>query len=133
MSKFDQLHWPLILGMGALALIRPVLNITGLMEGLGRPIGPLLITLLISLAWLAIVVCNKVRYPFPTLILTGVAYGVFAILLSATLSPMLQGKLLGPLTTLYATVSVLVTNAIWGGVVGLVALVLLKTMNPTNA
>jgi len=122
MDKLDQLHWGLILGLGALALIRPLLNIVGLMDGLGRPFGPLLITGLISLTWLVIVVTSHVRQPLLTLVWTGIAYGVFAILLSALLSPILDGALRGPLTNPLAVVSVLITNAIWGGAVGLLAL-----------
>ncbi|MEZ4614763.1 MAG: hypothetical protein R2867_04495 [Caldilineaceae bacterium] len=129
MNRFEQLHWPLIIGLGALALIRPLLNIVGLMDGLGRPFGPLLVTALISLAWLSIVVLSRVRRPFLTLVWTGIAYGVFAMLLSAVLSPILRGELMGPLTNPIALLSVLITNAIWGGAVGLVALALQRARN----
>lgn len=132
MTKVEQLHWPLIIGMGALALIRPFLNITGLMENLGRPLGPLLITLLISLAWLAIVALNRVHNPLRTLVWTGVTYGVFAILLSALLSPLLEGHYSGPLRSPIATISVLITNTIWGGLVGLVALGIRKATPSTH-
>jgi len=124
MNKLNQLHWPLIIGMGALALIRPLMNITGLMEGLGRPFGPLAVTVLISVAWLAIVVFARVRDPLLTLICTGITYGVFAILISALLSPLLTGTLSGPITNPFAIVAVLITNAIWGALVGLFALVI---------
>jgi hypothetical protein len=122
MNKLEQLHWPLIIGLGALALIRPLLSVVGLMDGLGRPFGPLLITALISLAWLGIVLISRVRRPFLTLVWTGIMYGIFAMLLSAILSPILHGKLMGPLTNPFAFVAVLITNAIWGGAVGLLAL-----------
>ncbi len=131
MHKLKQLHWPLIIGLGALALVRPVLNITGLMEGLGRPFGPILMTMLISLAWLAIVVLVRVRDPLLTLVLTGITYGVFAILLSAILSPLLTGQLTGPITNPVAIVAVLITNAIWGALVGLCALALQAVTRPT--
>jgi hypothetical protein len=121
MNKLEQLHWPLIIGMGALALIRPLMNITGLMDGLGRPVGPLLITGLISVAWLMIVVAFRVRQPLLTLICTGGAYGLFAIILSAILSPILTGALSGPITNPFAVVAVLITNAIWGLIVGVIA------------
>lgn len=130
MQKLDQLHWGLILGLGALALIRPLLNIVGLMDGLGRPFGPLLITGLISLVWLVIVVTSNVRQPLLTLVWTGIAYGVFAILLSAFLSPILDGALRGPLTNPFALLSVLITNAMWGGAVGLVALAVQQGRKP---
>jgi hypothetical protein len=122
MDRLEQLHWGLITGLGALALIRPLLNIVGLMDGLGRPFGPLLVTALISLAWLVMVVLSRVRRPFATLVWSGIAYAVFAIVLSAILSPLLHGELLGPLTNPFAFVAVLITNALWGGAVGLLAL-----------
>lgn len=122
MNTLKQLHWPLIVGLGALALIRPVLSITGLMDGLGRPFGPVLITILTSLAWLAIVVLVRARQPLLTLIFAGISYGVFAILISAVVSPVLRGQLSGPLTNPIAVVAVLITNAIWGGLVGVCAL-----------
>lgn len=121
MHRLNQLHWPLIIGMGALALIRPLMSITGLLERLGRPSGPLLVTVLISVVWLAIVVFVSVREPLLTLIFTGISYGVFAILISAILSPMLTGTLAGPITNPFAMVAVLITNAIWGAIVGLLA------------
>jgi len=132
MHKLKHLHWPLIIGMGALALIRPVMNITGLMEGLGRPFGPLLITVLISLAWLLIVVLLDVREPLLTLFFTGLIYGVFALLISAILAPMLTGQLMGPITSPVAIVAVLLTNAIWGAFVGLCALALQAVTRPTH-
>lgn len=132
MAKVEQLHWPLIIGMGALALIRPVLNLTGVMAYLGRPQGPLLITLLISLAWLAIVVRNRVQHPLRTLVWTGIMYGIFAILVSALLSPLLDGHSSGPLRNPIAVVSVLLTNAIWGGLVGFIALAARKATPTTQ-
>lgn len=132
MNKFDQLHWPLIIGMGALALIRPLMNITGLMEGLGRPSGPIFLTVLISVAWLAIVVAANVHQPLLTLTFTGITYGVFAILISAILSPLLTGEFSGPLTSPFATVAVLVTNAMWGAVVGLFAWGIRGLAGPTK-
>jgi len=130
MNSMQQLHWPLIIGMGALALVRPLLNITGLLDGLGRPFGPLLISVLISLAWLVLVVLVRAHRPLLTLVWTGITYGIFAILLSAILSPLLDGRLSGPITNPLAMLAVLITNAIWGGVVGAGAWVILRVMDP---
>lgn len=121
MHRLSRLHWPLIVGLGALALLRPALNMTGLMDGLGLPAAPLLVTALISLAWLLAVVYTRVREPLLTLVFTGLTYGVFAIVISAILSPVLTGQLSGPATNPLAIVAVLITNAIWGALVGLVA------------
>lgn len=130
MNQLRHLHWPLILGLGALALVRPLMNITGLMDSLGKPFGPLLITALISVAWVVISVFVNVRNPLLTLLCAGIAYGIFVIVLSALLSPLLIGTLTGPLTNPYAIVSVLLTNALWGALVGLVALVLQRVRQP---
>lgn len=129
MTKLRQLHWPLIMGLGALALVRPLMNITGLMDSLGKSFGPLLITALISVAWVVICVFVNVRNPLLTLIGAGVAYGIFATVLSALLSPLLTGALAGPLTNPYAIVSVLLTNALWGALAGVVALVVQQGIN----
>lgn len=124
MNKLNQLHWPLIIGLGALALVRPLMSITGLLDLLGRPTSAIAVTVGISLLWLVIVVGTRVRRPFLTLVAVGVTYGVFAILLSAILSPMLTGVLTGPSTNMAATISVLITNAIWGGIVGVLAAII---------
>lgn len=131
MNKLDQLHWPLIIGLGALALLRPLMSITGLLDRLGRPTTAIAVTIAISLLWLVIVVGTHVRRPFLTLLCVGVTYGVFAILLSALLSPLLTGTLMGPITNVAATISVLITNAIWGGTVGVLAL-LVQRLQPST-
>jgi hypothetical protein len=122
MNNRRQLHWPLIAGLGALALIRPVMSVTGIMDAIGRPLGPLLMTALISLAWLLVVVLARVREPLLTLVCAGITYGVCSILLSTIVSPLLGGQLMGPITNPLAIVSVLITNAIWGALVGVCAL-----------
>lgn len=132
MNKFHQLHWPLVIGLGALALVRPLMSTTGLLDLLGRPAAPIAVTVGISLLWLIIVVGTRVRQPFLTLVCVGLTYGVFAILLSAILSPLLTGELMGPATNGVATISVLITNAIWGGIVGVVA-ALVQRVQPSTA
>lgn len=135
-NRFNQLHWPLIVGMAALAFIRPFMNITGMMDLIGRPSGPILMTLLISAAWLAIVVLSSVREPVLTLTCTGVVYGLFAFLLGAILSPLLTGELSGPIANPFilpfAVAAILVTNALWGLAIGLVAWVIQQAIRPSN-
>lgn len=114
--------WSLVLALGALALVRPLMSVTGVSETIGSPWAQLGTTLLITVAWVSAVVVARAPRPFVTLVLTGVTYGVLAILLSAVLSPVLQGELQGPLTNPFALVSVLVTNALWGAVSGGLAL-----------
>lgn len=114
----------LIMGLGALALIRPVMKITGAMDLIGQQFGSILMTILISLAWLIIVLVKKVPNPVIVLVYAGLSYALFAIILSGILSPILDGKLQGPLTNPLAVVSVFATNAIWGLIIGGVAVAL---------
>ncbi|MET3547230.1 hypothetical protein ABID47_003846 [Paenibacillus favisporus] len=116
-----KLSLPLIVGLGALAMIRPIMKMTGLMDLIGQQFGSILMTVLISLAWLIIVIMKKVTDPVRTLVLAGVAYALFAIIVSGVMSPILTGHLQGPLTNPFAFVSVFVTNAIWGLIVGAIA------------
>jgi hypothetical protein len=122
MTKLEQLHWRLIISMGALALIWSLMNTTGLMGGMMGGLGRIVLTVLISAAWLAIVLFFRVREPLLTLIFTGIAHGVFALILSVVILPILSGELAGPITNPFAIVAVLSTNALWGLVVGLIAL-----------
>ncbi|WP_214319310.1 hypothetical protein [Nonomuraea sediminis] len=113
-------QWSLVIVLGALALIRPFLSIVGIMDALGKPAAPIAVTIAISLAWLLVVVLFNARQPLLTLVGAGLVYGVLAIVLGATLGT-LTGEggmsILRPLTV----VSILITNAIWGAVVGLMA------------
>ncbi|WP_413450398.1 hypothetical protein AA0Y32_06980 [Georgenia phoenicis] len=118
----SQLNWVLVLGLGALALIRPLARINGLADAIGSPAGPILLTVLITGAWVAIVGLSRVARPVITLTLAGLAYGVYVIPLSAALSTMLDGTLEGPVATPLAIVPLLATNAAWGALAGVLAL-----------
>jgi hypothetical protein len=113
------LHWPLVLGLGALALVRPLTRILGL----DVPGGPVLLTVVITAVWVAAVGLARIARPVLTLVAAGLVYGVLAILLSAVLSPILTGELQGPLATPFGfgIVAVLAVNAVWGTVAGLLA------------
>ncbi|CEI81628.1 MULTISPECIES: hypothetical protein [Oceanobacillus] len=112
----------LILGLGVLALIRPLMKITGLIHIFGsEAIGSIAMIILISIAWILIVIKKRVSNPIPVLVLAGVSYAAFAIILSGILSPVLDGGLQGPLTNPIALVSVFITNIVWGFVLGVIA------------
>lgn len=118
------MNWPLIVLLGVFALVRPILNITGGMDLLGRPVGPVLVTVLVSVVWIAVVVWRRSPRPVLTLTCAGLVYAVLAVVLSAVLSPVLDGELRGPLATPggIGVVMVLLVNAGWGAVAGVVAL-----------
>lgn len=114
-------HLVLMLVLGAIALVRPVMKITGVMDLLGQQFGSILMTVLISLIWLIVVLRKKVSSPVTILVGAGLSYALFAILLSGIVSPLLDGKLQGPLTNPLALVSVFTTNAVWGLLIGGIA------------
>jgi hypothetical protein len=122
-ETLKNLHWPLVLGLGALALVRPLVRIlvdpTGMADA---PAIAITVTLLISAVWIAVVGFTNVAHPVLTLVCAGVVYGVASIVLSAVLSPIMTGQLRGPLAVPFTIVPVLLTNAFWGLVTGLIAL-----------
>jgi hypothetical protein len=123
-ETLKNLHWPLVLGLGALALVRPLVRIvidpTGMADA---PAAAITISILISVVWIAVVGWTNVDHPVLTLVCAGVVYGVLSIGLSAVLSPILTGQLRGPLAMPFTIIPVLLTNAFWGLVTGLIALV----------
>lgn len=117
------LPWLLILGLGAVALVRPLLHITGLSSAPGVAAGAVAVsaTLVISVIWIAVVVLARVQRPLLTLVLAGLTYAVLSMLLSAVLSPLLDGELQGPFAHPIAIPAVLIVNLIWGAITGAVA------------
>ncbi|WP_314176458.1 hypothetical protein [Streptomyces winkii] len=115
-------HWPLAAALGAVALIRPLFSITGLTGDLGAPATPLILTAVISVVWIGAGALARVRDPLTTLVAAGLVYAVSSIVLSGVLSPLLLGKLEGPLAHPQAIVPVLAVNAVWGALCGACAL-----------
>jgi hypothetical protein len=123
MDVLKGLHWPLIAGLGALALVRPLIRIVGGQLGVDEPPAlAVVITVVISLVWVAVVGLTRVPRPVLTLALVGLVYAVLSMLLAAVLSPVLDGRAQGPLANPVAIVPVLLTNAVWGLVAGVLAL-----------
>lgn len=123
MNIIKSLHWPLIVGLGALALVRPGVRIVEhQLDASDPPAVPIIITSVISAIWIAVVGFSRTAHPVVTLLFTGLSYAVLAIILSGILSPILDGELEGPLANPIAIVPVLLTNAIWGLAAGGLAL-----------
>ncbi|MDN3255499.1 hypothetical protein [Streptomyces sp. MA25(2023)] len=97
-------------------------SVTGATDALGRPLTPLLLTLLISLFWILAVGLSRVREPLLTPVAAGVAYAVAALVLSGVLSPVLTSELRGPLARPQAILPMLLVNGVWGAVCGVCAL-----------
>lgn len=125
MKTIKSLQWPLILGLGALALVRPVVSIVEFQLDVSDPPAvPIIITVVISAVWIAIVGLSKTAHPVLTLLFTGLTYAVLSVILSGILSPILTGELQGPLAMPIAIIPVLLTNAIWGLAAGGLALLI---------
>ncbi|MEU1899975.1 hypothetical protein ABZ512_16470 [Nocardiopsis dassonvillei] len=122
-GPFAGVAWSLVLGLGALALLRPLAGVTGVAEALDRPL-PLqtALTVLVTAVWVAAVLVTRVPRPLLTLVCTGLAHAVFSIVLGAVLSPVVPGGLRGPLAQPFGLVAVLALNALWGLAAGAVAL-----------
>lgn len=121
MHKIHDMDWLLIGGLGCLALLHPLLNLTGLIDVLGRPLGPWLVTAVISAVWIVTVVLGHVRRPLMTLMFTGLAAGVVVLVAIALVGPAFRGGSGGLLATPIVVVAVLATNTLWGTLAGLVA------------
>jgi hypothetical protein len=122
MTSISRFPWILTIALGAVALVRPVASLTGLDDVVGRPATPIILTIAITLFWVAIVGLRRTAHPFLTLVGAGVVYAIASTALSAVVSPILTGTLQGPLTNPFALVSVIVTNVAWGALAGLLAL-----------
>jgi hypothetical protein len=120
-GALDGVSIPLVVALGAFALVRPVLSITGLAEAWGKPATPLVATALITAVWVAVVVATRQARPVVTLVGAGLTYAVLATLMSAILSPILDGELRGPLAFPPALIGVLWVNALWGAAAGTIA------------
>lgn len=125
MNSTAHLNWPVILGLGSFALVRPLVSIVNSTLGVSAPpTVPIALTLVISVVWIAVVGLSRNPRPVLTLLLTGVTYAVLAMILSAILSPILTGSLQGPLANPVALIPLLLTNVLWGLITGGLALAL---------
>src|SRR5699024_503484 len=104
----------LIITLAMVALIRPLMSIIGISE--------IVVTLV---CWIAAVTIKNETCSVITLMMSGIAYAITAMILSGILSPILTGSLQGPLTTSFAIISMLMTNIVWGVVTGIAAAFLL--------
>lgn len=128
-TTLKQLHWPLIIGLGAFGLIRPLTNIVGLDDVLGQPGTALVLTGTITLVWVLAVGLSRVRQPVVTLVAAALVYAMSAALLSGILSPIINGELEGPFARPWVFIPLVLTNALWGAVAGLLAL-LVRQLRP---
>ncbi len=74
-----------MLGLGALALLLPLADLTGLRAALGAAPTVLLLFGVVLATWIGVVAFGRVPRPVLTLTLAGAAFGVVLVALSVTL------------------------------------------------
>jgi hypothetical protein len=121
------LRWRLILFLAALGLLRPLLSVAGAYDAPGGgPLGPLVVTAVVATFWVGVVVIARATNPILTLVFVGGLYGAFAILLQQVGwrlflgGPPAEAPSSVPILVISWT-SILVTNAVWGVFLGLIA------------
>jgi hypothetical protein len=140
MNRPTALDWRLIFFLAALGLVRPLLSIAGVYDGVpgGRPWLPLLVTALVAAIWVGAVLVRRDPNPLLTLAGAGVLYGIFAILLQQIgwnlfLGGAPEGTPPSASGLVTSWVAILVTNTIWGAFLGLLATLLMRVLPRRNA
>jgi hypothetical protein len=121
----DLRWWPAIT-LGAVALIRPILSVVGVYKHPGllhEPAGPLILTALLSLLWIVVAVALRLESPTLTLTVAGLVYALLALLMNLALQPFLDTAELIPVAGI---ISMIITNALQGAVLGLIASLILR-------
>jgi len=118
-----KINWPIIVGLAALALVRPLLDLIGLLDLMGERATNMILTIGTLITWLAVVVSKRLNRPLLHLVLTGLLYGVFTILISATFAPFFSSQ---SITNPFAVGGIVIVYALWGLLIGLIAAAILK-------
>ncbi len=118
----------LIIPLAALGLVRPLLSIFEVYERFEGPWDSVLVTAVIAAIWVGVVALRRVPSPFATLVAVSGLYGVFAIVLQRVVATFFVDSAPASLP-MVAMVSIIVTNLIWGAVLGLVALAIRRAFN----
>lgn len=122
--KHFRLSFGFILFLASVALIRPLFSVLGVYDRVDGAWPEAAVTVLIMAVWIGLVVGRRTLNPIGTLALVGVTYGLLSLVPRVAIGVFMPGQDLAPLhvTVLFG---ILVTNAIWGLLSGLIAKALL--------
>jgi hypothetical protein len=124
----EPVSWALVLGLGSLALLWLLAELTGVPELIGRPATVLLDVAVVALVWVTSVGLARVPRPVLTLTLAGAVYGVILNTVSVLLILLPQGvDLLA--AVLGASFEIVLCTAL-GAVAGLLARALQRVRGP---
>ena len=124
-SRKETVSWPVVLGLGSLALLWPLAELTGLSDAIGQPTMALVLLGLVAIAWIGTVGFCRVPRPVLTLTVAGAVYGSILVVLSVAFGT--RPDLGGVLAVGVAFLEI-VRSALLGSMAGLIARALQKVM-----
>jgi drug/metabolite transporter (DMT)-like permease len=124
-GQLRQVPWKLVFILALVQLARPILSTVGLFDNF-RPQGPIIATAVIALIWVGVAVIGKVREPVKVLAMAGAAYAVVGVAMAVLLQTFFtwspEETVSVPLLLTAGLVGGIVTNVIWGALLGVVAI-----------
>lgn len=111
--------WSAVFGLGALVLLWPLTGLTGIGDAIGaipRAIG---VVTIIGAAWVGVVGVGMLPRPILTLILTGMAGGLYIAVADLSAAVAAGGQAMSAVP--FALVDLIGGGAIWGVLAGLIA------------
>jgi hypothetical protein len=112
--------WPLVLGLGSLALLSPLVELTGLADAIGQPATVLMLLAVVALVWIGCVGLARVPRPVIILTLSGAVYGALTAVLGVAFGTGREG--LGGDAAVIAVLFELGWSIVLGCLAGLLAL-----------
>ena len=124
-GQLRQVPWKLVFILALIQLARPILSTVGFFDNF-RPQGPIIATAVIALIWVGVAVIGKVREPVKVLAMAGAAYAVVGVAMAVLLQTFFtwspEETVSVPLLLTAGLVGGIVTNVIWGALLGVVAI-----------
>ncbi len=124
-GQLRQVPWKLVFILALVQLARPILSTVGFFDNF-RPQGPIIATAVIALIWVGVAVIGKVREPVKVLAMAGAAYAVVGVAMAVLLQTFFtwspEETVSVPLLLTAGLVGGIVTNVIWGALLGVVAI-----------
>lgn len=87
-----RVSWPLVTGLGSLALLWPLTELTGVAGAVGRPAAVLLNVVFVAAVWVGCVGVGRVSRPVLTLTLAGTTYGLVLTVVGSVLELHPEGR-----------------------------------------
>lgn len=130
-DEIKRLPWNIIIILALVQFIRPVLSIAGAFDNFKA--GPLIVTAVVTVVWIAVAVAAKVREPVKVLAAAGVVYAIISMLTAVFLqlffTQSAEDAAPVPLLLTVGLVAAAIYNAAWGALLGLVAMAIRRILD----